>query len=485
MSLLIEHLECMKASGKCNYDFVITHATDNSISFYESMGFVRVGALMKEEQAAPRESGASSNNSGDDSSTDEDEVIAERVEESSPEKPNAIARPYEIISSKLSAYTTIKPGETPSDIAKKNGIDVWDLIFLNKDIYKGLIPGSRLMAGTLLHIPLKEEPEDSKPKSKAEKAGLPQWYVAKEDDTPRIIARKFDVNCLDLVNANKGRLEGLMSNSRLKAGTRVKVSHLDIVEFDYKPYAHWTFPDDQFEEGEPSYMMALRLNRRRGTAARSKPFQESLAVPVSAYEPTTLVLPPSPGPVPLHASAAKSKSKQSPSTRRRKRRGVNEPQPPKRPMTAYMFFQNERRENQRDEMSRMSFGDTAKFCGDLWREMTDKAKAPYEKAAKRAREKYLREKNSHQRDLDAWKAENPDDSSDDSTSESPPPSEVCQSELSRASISSTKSLYNMVVRLKSGAMTEGSEYTYWYASFCLLSVFAEAKSHLFLSTGTF
>lgn len=122
----------------------------------------------------------------------------------------------------------------------------------------------------------------------------PRWYVAKENETPRIIARILDLNCLHLIEANRARLPELLSNSRLKAGTRIKISHFHVHDDLLKPYAHCTFPDDTFEDGEPSYMMALKLNRCRGALGRTRPFLETLAVPLSPYEPTPLLLPLSP-----------------------------------------------------------------------------------------------------------------------------------------------------------------------------------------------
>jgi hypothetical protein len=102
------------------------------------------------------------------------------------------------------------------------------------------MPSSRLMAGTLLHVPVKEKTEASTPgKTRAAQAITPQFYIAKENDTPRKIAKMFQVSCIDLVEANKARLPGLMSSSRLRDGTKVKVSHLDVLDVGYKPYAHW------------------------------------------------------------------------------------------------------------------------------------------------------------------------------------------------------------------------------------------------------
>jgi len=94
VQLVVEHLECMKPTAKANYDYVVLQATDNSIPFYESLGFVRVGAIMR----------------------DVDEDIENGFVSSSEET-------YKVTS-----------GETLRSIATKLNVDLWDLLFLNRHI---------------------------------------------------------------------------------------------------------------------------------------------------------------------------------------------------------------------------------------------------------------------------------------------------------------------------------------------------------------
>jgi len=49
VSLAIERLEGMNSIGDRNYDYVALQATKNSVQFYETMGFVRVGAITTDE----------------------------------------------------------------------------------------------------------------------------------------------------------------------------------------------------------------------------------------------------------------------------------------------------------------------------------------------------------------------------------------------------------------------------------------------------
>ena len=46
---MIDKLESLPPCAKYNYDYVVLQATDNSIPFYESMGFVRIGCIVKDE----------------------------------------------------------------------------------------------------------------------------------------------------------------------------------------------------------------------------------------------------------------------------------------------------------------------------------------------------------------------------------------------------------------------------------------------------
>ena len=63
MSLAIERLEGMQSSAVRNYDYVVLQATTNSVQFYESMGFVRVGALTANENFNKKQRGKQTKNS--------------------------------------------------------------------------------------------------------------------------------------------------------------------------------------------------------------------------------------------------------------------------------------------------------------------------------------------------------------------------------------------------------------------------------------
>ena len=305
VQLVIEQLEFQRATAAANYDYIALQATDNSIPFYESLGFVRVGAITydtKQEQqtvngdvdsndspsSGPMVSmtGAASGNSS---------VADEPSEALSVDKSEVTAVVQNIVSSPNFVHEVVRPGESPNDIAKRYKVCVWDIIFLNKDIYQELRPTSRLNRGTRLHVP-----DSGDSKSDVDQNCHPptpvtptKWFIAKENDTPRKIAKQFGIACKKLVLANQHRLPELQATSRLKAGTRVKVSNLDQQDKICQPYCHWSFPEDTLvESGDPSYMMVYKLDRK--TARNPRTLRESLAVPIGKYSPPRLLFPPPP-----------------------------------------------------------------------------------------------------------------------------------------------------------------------------------------------
>lgn len=176
----------MQASGKHNYDYVVLQATSNSIPFYESMGFVRVGAVTEKNRQ-------------------ENEI-----------KPNDNSNG--IISGPIQKIKT-KEKQPLRKFCKKLGVDVWDVIFLNKDIFPGIAPKSVLQKDTELFVPdVSKLDGSSNADTNGGKTGndsVTQWYDAKDNETPREIAKKFNVCLKQLLAANRGRIQGLQGNSKL------------------------------------------------------------------------------------------------------------------------------------------------------------------------------------------------------------------------------------------------------------------------------
>ena len=287
LSLVLEKLAGMKPTGNQNYDYAVLQATENSIPFYESMGFVRVGCITEDENFKPKTKKQKS--SFDSNSSTDDEASATLAVTTEPSSPtNDLVSPSEIVSSAVHTYEVVRAGETVIEIAKKINVSPFDIIFLNQYIYKEIMQNSYLMKGTKLFVPSEAINRNSlnsvsEKSSSTMNSDAPRWHIAKENDTPKMIAKIFKIKCNDLVEANRERLPELMAISRLKEGTRIKVSHFHIHDDQHVPYCHWTFPDDSFDENEPSYMMARSLNRRVGAKLNHNIVQMSLAVPIKNY----------------------------------------------------------------------------------------------------------------------------------------------------------------------------------------------------------
>ena len=252
---LVDELETAKPTILANYDYLVLQATDNSIPFYESMGFIRVGAIMLEEDQNLNR-------------LDENcETVAVNTPATTDDDTN--------VTSPVFTYEVKSAGETFTRIAAKFHVDVYDILFLNRLLLgMNARPCDKPKIQAKLLIPknsqnsniaddLTSSNDDTQPYVPSDEI---KWHTCKENDTPRTIAKMYNVSTYDLVERNKGRLPGLISSSRLKENTKIKVSHLNVPDNLYKPYAHWSFPDSKYEDPEPSYMMVRKLNRRRKTS---------------------------------------------------------------------------------------------------------------------------------------------------------------------------------------------------------------------------
>ena len=190
----------MPPSGKRNYDYVVLQATKNSISFYESMGFVRVGAITE----------------------DPDFNTINNEQENQTENCVKEAEGNKIVSTPCITIKTTKAGQTPAEYAKRFFVDVWDIIYLNQFLYPEIMPKSYLMEGTELYIPDRSKingiSNALSNRQASIKSSATQWYYAENDETPKAIANKFNVKCCDLLKCNRRRISDLQGLSRLIEG---------------------------------------------------------------------------------------------------------------------------------------------------------------------------------------------------------------------------------------------------------------------------
>lgn len=75
-----------------------------------------------------------------------------------------------------------------------------------------------------------------------------------------------------------------------------------------------------------------------------------------------------------------------------KRKGKKEKKGPKRPLSAYMYFCHDKRKEVAEANSGLSFSELGKKLGQLWQELDEDAKKPYNKQNAAAKKKYEEEK---------------------------------------------------------------------------------------------
>ena len=118
-----------------------------------------------------------------------------------------------------------------------------------------------------------------------------------------------------------------------------------------------------------------------------------------------------------------------------------------------MLFANEQRELARAQSNSAKSGENARLIRDRWNELSARARSVYESRADKAKELYEAEQQLYEHELEDYLATHPGPMGARLSSGQIPPSSDGQS--------MKFSLYNKVVRLKPGSMTECSDYTYW------------------------
>jgi hypothetical protein len=89
-------------------------------------------------------------------------------------------------------------------------------------MYPDLTPRVPLRKGTTLYIPdvskLDGCTNANKKIPNGRSSGATQWYSSLDNETPKEIAKKFNVPCKDLLDANRLRIADLKAHSRLIEG---------------------------------------------------------------------------------------------------------------------------------------------------------------------------------------------------------------------------------------------------------------------------
>ncbi|KAJ3328921.1 FACT complex subunit, partial [Gonapodya sp. JEL0774] len=85
----------------------------------------------------------------------------------------------------------------------------------------------------------------------------------------------------------------------------------------------------------------------------------------------------------------------------KKSRKKKDPNEPKKPLSSFMLFSNEKREQVKRDNPSAGFGELGRLLGVLWKEMSKDAKEPYERRAAEAKAKYAKDKAAYDAGLRA------------------------------------------------------------------------------------
>jgi hypothetical protein len=169
LSLILEELEAPDSQ----YEYCITHATENSVPFYERHGFIRIGSLARYESEEKKAA-----------------VKASAPVKRLPAWPATPAH-YNSPACNTSTYCyAAKPDSTPAGIAREFGLDTYDVIFLNRHIYPELKPGSKLRRDTLLRLPTRRVGkkcalEQAAAAAAQEGGAQTRWYISQVGERER------------------------------------------------------------------------------------------------------------------------------------------------------------------------------------------------------------------------------------------------------------------------------------------------------------
>ena len=243
MQLIIDGLETVESP----YRYAVVQATEGSIPFYERMGFVRVGAVTAQviEGAAAEGAAAEGGSKKKQKAT---------VEAAAPPQAQEVVSPH--------VWHETGQYETCASTAELYGVDIFDVVFLNRRRFPGLNASAILKRGTRLQVPQSQSVQEIRAQAIA---GRQTWHTVPEESSIKKEALRLGMSHQTLLALNRERIRGLALSSVILKGTRLQTSGNRL---DNEEYAHWTFPDDDDKEGCPSYMMARRLKPH---AERSPP----------------------------------------------------------------------------------------------------------------------------------------------------------------------------------------------------------------------
>ncbi|KAI8449560.1 high mobility group box domain-containing protein [Phakopsora pachyrhizi] len=87
----------------------------------------------------------------------------------------------------------------------------------------------------------------------------------------------------------------------------------------------------------------------------------------------------------------------NPVVKQRRTKKEKDPNAPKRPLSAYMYFSQDWRERIKAENPEVSFGEIGRLLGQKWKSLSDEEKKPYEDMAGRDKKRHEAEKAEYDR----------------------------------------------------------------------------------------
>lgn len=207
------------------YDFVVLQATEGSIPFYESLGFVRVGAVCRyladDAEGPSNAAGEAESGSGTEAG-----------------QPGTVGYDHEksYCTSKYYYYTDTRDNDTPRQIASRLKVDLDDMMFINQVLWgpDGITSGSKLRRGTPLRVPCSDD-GSSGVTAPSPQSPVRKWHVCRENDTPKTLAKKLGVPVAALVKMNAPQYKGLTQTSMFRAGSKLLVPTEDYTPEDVDP----------------------------------------------------------------------------------------------------------------------------------------------------------------------------------------------------------------------------------------------------------
>ncbi|KAJ2609524.1 High mobility group [Coemansia sp. RSA 1365] len=97
-----------------------------------------------------------------------------------------------------------------------------------------------------------------------------------------------------------------------------------------------------------------------------------------------------------HTSVAKSRGQLSSPAKRPRKKSKKDPDAPKHPMSAFLYYLTSERPRLAEHLSDMSIGQQTKIIAKQWKVMDENDRAPWEKLAKHDKDRYARERREYQ-----------------------------------------------------------------------------------------